>query len=149
MKSSGLLATQKKLIRLEIVERNRGESYSGNEWGGSKISAENEKRTSLTYGDLFKVESGKRPVRRVLVEGDAGIGKTTLSISISEGWANGELFQQFELVLLLSLRYKEIASVDSIPELLGLLHSSKTLCSSIADLLEETEGDKVLIIADG
>ena len=139
----------KKLIRLEIVERNRGESYSGNEWGGSKISAENEKRTALAYGDLFKVESGKRPVRRVLVEGDAGIGKTTLSISISEGWANGELFQQFELVLLLSLRHKEIASVDSIPELLGLLHSSKNLCSSIADLLEETEGDKVLIIADG
>ena len=139
----------KKLIRLEIVERNRGESYSGNEWGDRKISAENENRTALAYGDLFKVENGKRPVRRVLVEGDAGIGKTTLSISISEGWANGELFQQFELVLLLSLRYKEIASVDSIPELLGLLHSSKTLCSSIADLLEETEGDKVLIIADG
>jgi hypothetical protein len=138
-----------KLIRLELVGRNRGESYSANTQGGGVENEKVVKRTALAYGDLFKVASGKRPVRRVLVEGDAGIGKTTLSISISEGWANGELFQQFELVLLLSLRHKEIASVDSIPELLGLLHSSKTLCSSVADLLEETEGDKVLIIADG
>ena len=36
--------------------------------------------TPLAYGDLFKVESGKRPVGKVLVEGDAGIGKTTLCI---------------------------------------------------------------------
>ena len=58
------------------------------------------KRTPLAYGDLFKVESGKRPVRKVLVEGDPGIGKTTLCISVSEDWENGKLFQQFELVLL-------------------------------------------------
>ena len=145
-----------KLIRLELVERNRGESYSANTQRGrenrGKISMENEKvamRIPLAYGDLFKVESGKKPIRKVLVEGDAGIGKTTLSISVSEGWANGRLFQQFELVLLLPLRQKEIASVDSIPELLSLLHSNKKLCSSVADLLEETEGDKVLIIVDG
>ena len=143
-----------KLIRLELVERKRGESYQASnvQSGGEnrrKFNGENVKRTPLTYGDLFKGESETRPVRKVLVEGDAGIGKTTLSISVSEGWANGRLFQQFELVLLLPLRHKELASVDSIPELLNLLHSSKELCSSVANLLEEKEGDKVLIIADG
>ena len=63
------------------------------------------KRTPLAYGDLFK---GDR-VRKVLVEGDAGIGKTTLTTSLSEDWACGELFQEFELLLLLSLRHKKVA----------------------------------------
>ena len=145
-----------KLIRLELVEREKRESYqTANVQSGRErrnVNKENvkvAKRPSLAYGDFFKVESGKRPIRKVLVEGDAGIGKTTISILVSEGWANGRLFQQFELVLLLPLCHKEIASIDSIPKLLNLLHSSKKLCSSVADLLEETEGDKVLIIADG
>ena len=143
-----------KLVRLELVEREKGEGYSVNEQRGRNdigrdMKDMDVKRTPLAYGDLFEVESGKKPVRKVLVEGDAGIGKTTLSISVSEDWADGKLFQQFELVLLLPLRHREIAAVGSIPELLELLHASKKLCSSVADWLEEIEGMKVLIIADG
>ena len=149
-----------KLVRLELVEREKGEDYSASEERGRDVKGSDNNqerdrkdksvtRTPLAYSDLFKVESGKRPVRKVLVEGDAGIGKTTLSISISEDWANGKLFQEFELVLLLPLRHKEVGSVGSISELLNLLHSSKKLCSSVADSLEEVEGNKMLIVADG
>ena len=146
-----------KLVRLELVEREKGVHYFAKEQKGRGRGIENGKdrnsvdvkRTPLAYSDLFKVESGKRPVRKVLVEGDAGIGKTTLSVSVSEDWAKGMLFQQFELVLLLPLRHKEVAAVGSIPELFMLLHSSKKLCSTIADSLEQTEGRRVLIIADG
>ena len=95
------------------------------------------------------MEEPVRKIRKILVEGDAGIGKTTLSISISEDWANGKLFQQFQLVLLLPLRMKVVASAGSLPELLKLLHSSSRLCSSVARYLEEEEGESVLIIADG
>ena len=143
-----------KLVRLELVEREKGEDFF-TKGRGRDIQNEKDrndegvKRTHLAYSDLFKVESGKKPVRKVLVEGDAGIGKTTLSISVSEDWANGKLFQQFELVLLLPLRITAVAAVDSIPDLLKLLYSSKKLCGSIADSLEEMEGRKVLIIADG
>ena len=99
--------------------------------------------------DSFKVKSGKKPVRKVLVEGDAGIGKTTLCTSVSEDWANDKLFQQFELLLLLPLRHKKVASAGSLPELLKLLHCNQKVCSSVADYLEENEGKKALIIADG
>ena len=143
-----------KLVRLELVEREKGEDFftKGRGRGIQNEKDRNDegvKRTRLAYSDLFKVESGKKPVRKVLVEGDAGIGKTTLCISISEDWANGKLFQQFELVLLLPLRIKAVAAVDSVPDLLKLLYSGKKLCGSIADSLEEMEGRKVLIIADG
>jgi hypothetical protein len=136
-----------KLVRLELVEREKGEGYFANQQRGRGDRAD--KRTPLAYGDLFKVESEKKPVRKVLVEGDAGIGKTTLCIAVSEDWANGKLFQQFELVLLLPLRMKAVASAGSLPELLKLLHPSPRLCDSVARYLEDEEGESVLIIADG
>ena len=149
-----------KLVRLELVERKNGEGYSANTQRGREDSGRGRKNENsredkavkqlpLAYGDLFKVGSGKRAVRKVLVEGDAGIGKTTLSLSVSEDWANGKLFQQFELVLLLPLRMKVVASAGSLPELLKLLHPSPSLCESVARYLEEEEGKSVLIIADG
>ena len=143
-----------KLVRLELVEREKGVDYLAKEQKGRGRGVEGGKdrdikRFPLAYSDLFKVESGKRPVRKVLVEGDAGIGKTTLCISVSEDWANGKLFQQFELVLLLPLRMKAVASAGSLPELLKLLHPSPRLCESVARYLEDEEGESVLVIADG
>ena len=136
-----------KLIRLELVEQERGEnSFTDKQRGREDRSL---KRTPLAYRDIFKVEHQKKPVRKVLLEGDAGIGKTTLCISISEDWANGRLFQQFELLILLPLRQKEVALAGSLPELLKLLHSSSTICHSVASYLEEEEGKRVVIIADG
>ena len=134
-----------KLVRLQLVQKKKGEGCSAQRGREDKT----DKRTPLDYSDLFKGESGKERVRKVLVEGDAGIGKTTFTISLSEDWARGELFQEFELLLLLSLRQKEVASAGSLRELLKLFHSSSSICESVASYLEEEEAEKVLIIADG
>ena len=131
-----------KLVRLQLV---KGEGCSAQRGREDKTV----KRIPLAYGDLFKGESGKERVRKVLVEGDAGIGKTTLTISLSEDWARGELFQEFELLLLLSLRHKKVALASSLRELLKLFHSSQSVCESVASYLEEEEAENVLIIADG
>ena len=141
-----------KLVRLNVVENKKRRDYSYLDLarrGYGIFSDERLKRTPLVYDDIFKVESGKKPVRKVLVEGNAGIGKTTLCISISEDWANGKLFQQFELVLLLPLRMKAVASASSLQEILRLLHPSPRFCESVASHIEEEEGESVLIIADG
>ena len=127
-----------KLVTLDIVERKKGQS-----------SSQEGEHAPLAYEDLFMSENSKRPVRKILIEGDAGIGKTTLCISASEDWADGKLFQQFELLLLLPLRQKQISSAASLPNLLKLLHSSASIRDSVAHYLEEEEGEKVLIIADG
>ena len=138
-----------KLVRLELVEGVKGEVYYARHMRGQKRKGI--KRTPLKYDDLFKVESGKNPIRKVLVEGDAGIGKTTLSIAICEDWANEKLmlFQRFKMLLLLPLRHQEVASVGSLPEMLQLLHPSEALCEAVSKYLIGTEGDEVLIIADG
>ena len=130
-----------KLVRLQLVQKKKGEGCSTQRGREDKT----DKQTPLDYGDLFK---GDR-VRKVLIEGDAGIGKTTLSISLSEDWAHGERFQEFELLLLLSLRQKEVASAGSLRELLKLFHSDPEVCESVARYLEKEEAENVLIIADG
>jgi hypothetical protein len=83
------------------------------------------------------------------VEGDAGIGKTTLCTAIAEDWASMKLFQQFKLLLLLPLRETLVSIASSLIKLLRLLHSSENICQSVASILEEEEGEDVLIVADG
>jgi Ran GTPase-activating protein (RanGAP) involved in mRNA processing and transport len=143
-----------KLIRLELVEKK--EKVDPNEDQPLLLEEREDiikdvvtKRTPLAYHDVFKVGAGKKSVRKVLVEGGAGIGKTTLCIAISEDWANGKLFEQFRLLLLLPLRHPKISKVRSLFELLKLLHSSRSVCESVVNYLEEEEGENVLIVADG
>ena len=69
-----------KLVKLQLVEREKGEGYSANIQRGREDKIV--KRTPLAYCDLFKVKRGKETIRKVLVEGGAGIGKITLSIAI-------------------------------------------------------------------
>ena len=133
------ICNSSKLVRLNLVERNKGYQLLG----------QRNKGTPLLYGDIFTKQNTKKPVRKVLVEGGAGTGKTTLCTSASEEWADGKLFQQFELLLLLPLRQKSVASAGSVSDLLKLLHSSPIIRDTVAHYLEDEEGEKVLIIADG
>ena len=133
------LRNSRKLVRSNLVERERDYHLKDHGYRG----------TPLGYGDLFKMENVKRPLRKILVEGGAGTGKTTLCTLASEDWADGKLFQQFELLLLLPLRQKQVASAGSVSDLLKLLHSSEKIRDTVAHYLEDEEGEKVLIIADG
>ena len=133
-----------KLVRLELVEGEQRQGYSAGQTRGRDDRAV--KQSPLAYSDIFK--DGTKTVRKVLVEGDAGIGKTTLCTAVSEDWANDKLFQEFDILLLLPLRQKRIASAGSLLDLLKLLHPSQKVCELVAEYVEEEEG-KVLIIADG
>ncbi len=122
-----------KLVRLELVEGEQRQGYSAGQIRGRDCEAIG--RNPLAYPDILNTKSGKKTVRKLLVEGDAGIGKTTLCTALSEDWANGKLFQEFEILLLLHLRQKKIPSAGSLLGLLKLLHSSYEICTLVAKLL--------------
>ena len=137
-----------KLVRLELVERGKREGYSAGQTRGR--DNETVKRSPLAYSDILKAKDGKRTVRKVLVEGDAGIGKTTLCTALSEDWGDKLIFsEEFDILLLLHLRRKRIASAGSLLDLLRLLHSSSEICELVAKYIENQNEGKVLIIADG
>lgn len=87
---------------------------------------------------------------KLLVLGKAGMGKTILCTSIAEDWANGKLFQQFLIVLLLPLHQRNIALANSLPELLeqlGLLNGDSKSASSLTSFLT-SRNSEILILAD-
>ena len=138
----------KKFVNLQLVEAEKKEGFRA---GLPQHGAPNDKvkRTPILHGDLFKVEEGKKPVRKLIVEGNAGIGKTTLCTMLTEEWANGEILTQFDCVLLLPLRERSVSTATTLPQLFKLLHSSERIRKSVIEELEEREGEGVLIIADG
>ena len=133
------------LFRLELEKQLQASEQRGNKYGSEDSSVT---RTPLAYADLFKVEKGKKEIKTILIDGDAGIGKTTFCIAVCEDWANGKIFQEFELVLLLPLREQEVASAGSLLDLLKFLHSSPEVCDSVKNYFEDNE-ESILIIADG
>lgn len=138
-----------KLVRLELHQEVYNVYYNKQQRGGRNhfsISS----REQLEYDDIFKEKPGGTVARRVLVEGDAGIGKTTLCTSISIDWAEYKRLKQFNLVLLLPLRETAVTSVSSVAELLQLFHPNEVVCKGVADtFLQGKLGKDVLIIADG
>ena len=138
----------KKLVNLQLVEAGKKEGFRA---GLPQYGAPDDKvkRSPILHGDLLKVEEGKKPVRKLIVEGNAGIGKTTLCTMLTEEWANGEILTQFDCVLLLPLRERSVSTATTLPQLFKLLHSSERIRTSVIKELEEREGEGVLIIADG
>ncbi len=133
---------------MELVEAEKKEGFRA---GLPQHGAPQDKvkRTPILHNSLFKVEESKKPVKKIIVEGNAGIGKTTLCTMLAEGWAEGKIVTQFDCVLLLPLRENRVSSATSLAELFKLLHYSGKIRTSVIEELEEREGEGVLIIADG
>ena len=139
-----------RLIKLELVKADKANGFNTGCFG-DKVDC-----SSILHEDLFKVEEKKlnsciykKPVRKVIVEGNAGVGKTTLCSMITEEWAENRILTQFDCVLLLPLREVSVSTANSLPQLLKLLHSNEKICTSLIEELEEREGEGILIIADG
>ena len=70
----------------------------------------------LTLVDILNVKEEENKV--ILIEGGPGMGKSTLAIEICKCWADGELLEEYEAVILLPLRDPEIQAANNIKDLL-------------------------------
>ena len=111
----------------------------------------NELLVHLPYSSIFKRDHDRKDGgnKRILVVGEAGIGKSVLSALIAEDWANGKLFQEFLLAFLLPLNHRGIASAQNLLELFKNLEFDSKVCSTIATYLMTNKNNNILIIADG
>ena len=90
---------------------------------------------------------GGGTARRVLIEGAPGIGKTTFLWQVCHQWAVGTLLQQWELVILVQLRDKIARTSQCLSDL--LYHPDDNISKAVRCIIEQQEGEKVLIIFDG
>ena len=101
---------------------------------------------------LSPLESGKQS-SFILIEGAPGIGKSVMLKEIAYMWANKELLQKFELVLLVCLRspsFQQIQSVDNLLQLfcIGDKHATE-IVSACAQYLFANGGKSLTLLLDG
>ena len=135
-----------KVFRLEIVEANIWRSDFDSDWVRCKKIHEKvdkvvKQRDPIELKDIFDKIEGQR--KRVLMEGAPGSGKSTLSFHICREWADGKLFQDYKLVVLIRLRDLSIQEAKTIDELL-----QKTV-GEVADEIKRVKGRNILFVLDG
>ena len=137
-----------KVFRLEMVkaERNIRRTDIDSDWVRCKTIREKvdevvNQRVPIELKDIFKKIDGQR--KRVLMEGAPGCGKSTLSFHICHQWADGKLFQDYKLVILMRLRNLAVQEAKTIDDLL-----QKTI-GEVADEIKTNKGRNVLFVLDG
>ena len=110
---------------------------------GSSLSSADTR--PLTIADILNVKEEEKKI--ILIEGAPGIGKSTLAIKICKCWANSELLEEYDAVILLPLRDPEIRKADNIGDL--LLIENKNEREVMYDEITASEGDKICFILEG
>ena len=95
--------------------------------------------------DIFKETEGQRKV--ILLEGAPGCGKSTLSVYICQQWEKGQLFNQFQFVILIRLRDPAVQNAKGLADLLPC-PDTKT-AQQIAARMLASKCQDILIILDG
>ena len=131
----------------EKLKRERKELVSGqlNNIMMKNIPLSSADTRPLTIADVLNVKEEENKV--ILIEGGPGMGKSTLAIKICKCWADGELLQEYDAVILLPLRDPEIQAANNIGDL--LLVENKNEREALYDEITASEGDKVCFIFEG
>ncbi len=102
-------------------------------------------KTPVELKNIFtKIKEGQK---LVLIEGAPGSGKSTLALHICQEWAEGKLFQEFDIAILVRLRDPQIRNANIIEKLLPC--RNVVMASQIGADIMETDGRGVLWVLDG
>ena len=102
----------------------------------------------LKLENIFDEHAVKGISRKViLIEGVAGSGKTTLLWHICKQWALGKLFNQFSLIIHISLNNRALNEVKCLADIIP--YPDQSLKYTVAEHIINTKGRNVCFILDG
>ena len=134
-----------RMIQLELVET---EKEPTRQQGPRGHAMSKEKRRPIHHANLFKrCSCSKKPIRRVLVVGEPGSGKTTLCSILVQGWGACHILQEFKVVVLFHLRDPDVCSAQRLEDL--TFHASTKVQEQLVQHFYETEGEGTLFLFDG
>ncbi|XP_071505894.1 uncharacterized protein [Diadema antillarum] len=114
----------------------------------SIIHQSSKHKTIITYDDLLTNNKEGYLSKRLLIQGEGGVGKTTLCAKIVWDWCQGRILQDLDMVLLIPLRdIKNATSIGGIVKTY-LSHSNTATHKKIDDYIS-TNLSRILIIFDG
>ena len=103
------------------------------------------KKTPVNLENIFSDCDRKRKL--VLVEGAPGSGKSTLTLHICQEWAEGKLFQEYDIVVLVRLRDPLIGKAKTVADLLPCV--DKAMANEAETAIKAQYGAGVLWVLDG
>ena len=105
-------------------------------------------KTSITMDEIGTVTRNgkKRTTLNLLIEGAPGVGKTTLAWHLCQKWEEGELFQQWSVVVMLQLRDRRIRQAKTLNDL--FCHPKPEVRQAVAKQIEKHKGNGVLLISE-
>ena len=142
----------KQFINLELVHKKRENKQERIQSMTAKLHGDVTKykkdRTSIDMKQIGEVGENQKLPHNVLIEGDPGVGKTTLVWEMCKEWGEGRLLQQWDLVVLVQLRDKNIRSATNLRDFFKFSPDSP-VNEIVYQHIRDTFGDRVLIIFDG
>ncbi|XP_030849531.1 nucleotide-binding oligomerization domain-containing protein 2-like [Strongylocentrotus purpuratus] len=101
----------------------------------------------LDYNDIFNLTVNGEFPKRIMVQGEAGAGKTTLCAKIAWDWIEGRHFSHFVWVLIVPLREFKQRTIGQIAK----SYLAKTNPATVSQITEyiRSNPDKVFIAFDG
>ena len=105
------------------------------------------RKETIGLSGIACLQANGAPLKGVLIIGAPGIGKTSLVRWLCLGWAQGELLQHYEIVILLQLRDRCLITAKSIGEIIDPDDPANGM--AIFQEMKRKRGERVLIIFDG
>ena len=142
----------KKYINLAIIKKEKPSPHTVDEFtkatfhGG--VDQIYKMKEPIMLDDLLDCGQAEMP-KCILVQGAAGVGKSTFAWEICRQWKIKPSMQQFQLVQLVQLRHTKVHAVSSLEDLISVDKRDPNLVTSIAQELVERDGAGLLLILDG
>ena len=106
-----------------------------------------QKEKSMKIEEIGLLDGGRTAARFVLIEGDPGIGKSTLCWQLCRLWREGKLHHEWDLMVIVELRDEDTRKASNLYDL--FYHPNDDTRQAIERDLKEREGKGLLIFLDG